>query len=125
MINDVYSFAIGGTKRVLYRLKNIDCCYLVFSNNFEKYIDMLLHDQPKFIVGLGTSNTNQDSIEIEKAEDIKNNQISLMIQELIDRKELDSQYIFLKVPQNVKPWISAPTINQMILEFVTEISINK
>lgn len=62
----VYGFALGSTGRLLYRLKNIDCCYLVFPNNLDKYLDMLLHDQPPHILGLGSySGVDQDKIRIE------------------------------------------------------------
>ncbi len=62
----VYGFALGSTGRLLYRLKNIDCCYLVFPNNLDKYLDILVHDQPKYILGLGSySGVDQDKIRIE------------------------------------------------------------
>lgn len=62
----IYGFALGSTGRLLYRLKNIDCCYLVFPNNLDKYLDMLVHDQPPYILGLGSySGVDQDKIRIE------------------------------------------------------------
>lgn len=62
----IYGFALGNTGRLLYQLKNIDCCYLVFSNNLDKYLDMLIHDQPQYILGLGSySGIDQDKIRIE------------------------------------------------------------
>ena len=62
----IYGFALGSTGRLLYRLKNIDCCYLVFSNNMDKYLAMLIHDQPRYILGLGSySGVDQDKIRIE------------------------------------------------------------
>lgn len=64
--NQIYGFALGSTGRLLYRLKNIDCCYLVFPNNLDMYLDMLLHDQPPYILGLGSySGVDQDKIRIE------------------------------------------------------------
>ena len=62
----IYGFALGSTSRLLYRLKNIDCCYLVFPNNLDKYLNMLIHDQPPYILGLGSySGVDQDKIRIE------------------------------------------------------------
>lgn len=62
----IYGFAMGSTGRLLYRLKNIDCSYLVFPNNLDKYLDMLIHDQPSHILGLGSySGIDQDKIRIE------------------------------------------------------------
>lgn len=65
--NQIYGFAhSGGTGRILYRLKQIDCCYLVYPNNVEHYLEMLLHDQPRYVLGLGTySGVDQDQIRIE------------------------------------------------------------
>ena len=65
--NQIYGFALsGGTSRILYQLKQIDCCYLVYPNNIEHYLEMLLHDQPSYILALGTySGVNQDQIRIE------------------------------------------------------------
>jgi len=50
----IYGFALGGTSHILYRLKQLSCCYLVFPNNLDHYLNMLLHDQPEYIVGLGS-----------------------------------------------------------------------
>ena len=62
----VYGFAMGNTGRLLYQLKNVDCCYLIFPNNINMYLDMLIHDQPPFILGLGSySGVDQDNIRIE------------------------------------------------------------
>ncbi len=65
--NQIYGFALsGGTGRILYRLKQIDCCYLVYPNNVEHYLEILLHDQPSYVLGLGTySGVDQDQIRIE------------------------------------------------------------
>ena len=65
--NQIYGFALsGGTSRILYQLKQIDCCYLVYPNNIEHYLEMLLHDQPSYILALGTySGVDQDQIRIE------------------------------------------------------------
>lgn len=62
----IYGFALGSTGRLLYRLKNIDCYYLIFPNNLNKYLDILIHDQPPYILGLGSySGVDQDKIRIE------------------------------------------------------------
>jgi len=62
----IYGFALGSTGRLLYRLKNIDCCYLIYPNNLDHYLNMLLHDQPPYILGLGFySGIDQDQIRIE------------------------------------------------------------
>ena len=51
---------------MLYRLKQIDCCYLVYPNNVEHYLEMLLHDQPSYVLGLGSySGVDQNQIRIE------------------------------------------------------------
>lgn len=66
MTNQVYGFALGSTGHLLYRLKNIDCCYLVFPNNLDMYLQMLIHDKPSYILGLGSySGVDQDKIRIE------------------------------------------------------------
>lgn len=62
----IYGFSLGATGRTLYRLKQINCCYLIFPNNLEMYLEMLLHDQPAYILGLGSySGIDQDKIRIE------------------------------------------------------------
>jgi len=65
--NQIYGFALSGsTGRILYRLKQIDCCYSVYPNNVEHYLEMLLHDQPPYVLGLGTySGVDQNQIRIE------------------------------------------------------------
>lgn len=41
-------------------------CYEVWSNNVDHYLQMLVHDQPKYILGMGTySGIDQDAIRIE------------------------------------------------------------
>ncbi len=64
--NTIYGFSLGNTGRVLYNLKNIDCCYIIYPNNINHYLDMLIHDQPPYILGLGPySGVNQNQIKIE------------------------------------------------------------
>lgn len=61
-----YGFSLGSASRILYSLKNIDCCYTVYPNNIDHYLNMLLHDQPRYILGLGSySDENQNQIRIE------------------------------------------------------------
>lgn len=51
---------------MLYQLRNLDCCYSVFPNNIDYYLNLLLHDQPNYILGMGTySGVDQDKIRIE------------------------------------------------------------
>lgn len=64
--NQIYGFALGSTGGLLYRLKNINCCYLVYPNNLDMYLDMLMRDQPQYILGLGSySGVDQEKIRIE------------------------------------------------------------
>ena len=115
MSNNVYGFAVGSTGRILYQLKNIDCCYLVFSNNLDKYVETLLHDQPKYVVGIGwNDDMNQNVIVIENVDQEKSNLISLRIKELINRKELNAKYTFLKIPKNMSSWIATKKIDEII-----------
>lgn len=63
----MYAFALtSDLGRLLYQLKSPDCCYIVYSNNIDHYLKMLLHDQPSHILGLGSySGIDQDKIRIE------------------------------------------------------------
>jgi len=63
----LYTFALTSELgRLLYQLKTPDCCYIVYSNNIDHYLKMLLHDQPSHILGLGSySGVDQDKIRIE------------------------------------------------------------
>lgn len=63
----LYAFVLTSSLgRLLYQLKEPDCCYIVWSNNIDHYLDLLLHDQPKFILGMGVySGVDQDAIRIE------------------------------------------------------------
>lgn len=64
----LYTFALTSSLgRLLYRLKSPDHCYIVYSNNIDHYLDLLIHDQPSHILGLGSySGVNQDKIRIER-----------------------------------------------------------
>lgn len=64
----IYAFAFPGnmSKSVLYKLKTVDHCYIVWPNNIEHYLNILTHDQPEFVLGLGVySGIDQDKIWIE------------------------------------------------------------
>lgn len=65
--NNLYGFSLSGqTSRILWKLKNVDMCYEVWSNNIDHYLKMLIHDQPKYILGMGTyTGVDKDSIRIE------------------------------------------------------------
>lgn len=64
---NIYGFSLSRlTSRILWRLKPLDMCYQVFSNNIDHYLYMLMHDQPKYILGMGTyTGTDQNLIKIE------------------------------------------------------------
>jgi|SRR3989338_515309 len=63
---EIYGFAIGSVGRILYQLKATSCSYLVFPNNLDHYLTMLLHDQSPYILGLGScSDINQHYMGIE------------------------------------------------------------
>ena len=63
----IYGFAFSGISTILYKLHEVDSCYLVFGeSSINKYLDFLIHDQPTFILGLGVySGVDQDKIRIE------------------------------------------------------------
>lgn len=65
--NNLYGFSLSGlTSRILWRLKPLDMCYEVCANNIDHYLQILIHDQPKYILGLGSySGVDQDAIRIE------------------------------------------------------------
>lgn len=65
--HNLYGFSLSSlTSKILWRLKPLEMCYQVFSNNIDHYLQMLIHDQPKCILGMGTySGVAQDKIRIE------------------------------------------------------------
>jgi hypothetical protein len=75
----LYAFALtSGLGRLLYRLKLPDHCYIVYSKNIDHYFDLLIHDQPSQILGLGSySGVDQDKIRIERiaTNQFRNNKI--------------------------------------------------
>lgn len=70
MEQQIYGF--GFIKNIsaytLYRLRNINCCYLLCGEkSIDKYLELLLHDQPAYILGLGVyTGPNQQQIRIER-----------------------------------------------------------
>ncbi len=64
----LYAFALTTSLgKLLYKLKSPDHCYIVYSNNIDHYLDLLIHDQPSHILGLGSySGIDQDKIRIER-----------------------------------------------------------
>lgn len=65
----VYGFAFtdnNASTKTLYKLNSVDHRYILWGNNIEHYLDLLLHDQPESILGLGVySGIDQDQIRIE------------------------------------------------------------
>lgn len=84
-----YGFAIGGGRRILYKLKNLDCCYLVSSNNINHYSDILIHDQPNRILGLGIKSNPVYRI------------INSKLKQMIKNKEIKSKYIFIDTENGI------------------------
>ena len=64
---NLYAFSLSGfTSRILWRLKPLNMCYEVWPNNIDHYLQMLVYEQPKYILGLGTYfGIDQDNIRIE------------------------------------------------------------
>lgn len=65
--NNLYGFSLSGqTSRLLWKLRNVDICYEIHSNNIDHHLKMLIHDQPKYILGMGTyTGVDKDKIRIE------------------------------------------------------------
>jgi len=119
----IYGFSLNyiGTK-ALYKLKLLDCCYIVYSNNIDHYLNMLLHDQPEFILGLGGySGGQQNDIKVEAFSKPLNEAnyspkfgnalcslISWKITQLINQKTLRSKYAYLHIP-------STTPLNKIVL----------
>ena len=63
----LYAFALTSSlSMLLYKLSEPDCCYIVYSNNIDHYLNLLLHDQPRFILGMGVySGVDQEVLRIE------------------------------------------------------------
>ncbi|HUD45067.1 MAG TPA: hypothetical protein VMR41_05975 [Patescibacteria group bacterium] len=65
--HNLYGFSLSGmTIKILWRLKPLSMCYNVWLNNIDHYLDILIHDQPKYILGLDTQReTDHNDITIE------------------------------------------------------------
>lgn len=65
--NNIYGFSLSGlSSKLLWQLKPLDMCYQIWPNNIARYLDILIHDQPKCILGIGVySGIDRDSIRIE------------------------------------------------------------
>lgn len=66
----IYGFAFGKgniSAWILWRLKNIDCCYQVFGEtSINRYLEFLLHGKPEYILGLGVyTGRDRNKIRIE------------------------------------------------------------
>lgn len=97
--NMLYAFVLTNSLgRLLYKLKKPDCCYIVWSNNIDHYLNLLLHDQPEFILGMGVySGVDQDVIRMET---ITTNRFQNdLIETNIELKSLSINY-FLKPDSN-------------------------
>lgn len=64
---NIYGFSLSGfTSKILWQLKPLDMCYQVWPNNIDQYLEILIHDQPKYILGIGTySGIDSELIRIE------------------------------------------------------------
>lgn len=51
---NVAGFCIGGPRSLLYRLRSVDSCYIVYRNNLSHFLKFLQHDKPNYIIGLRT-----------------------------------------------------------------------
>lgn len=62
-----FAFIKNLSSKVLYKLRNVDCCYLLAGkSSIDKYMEFLLHDQPENILGMGVyTGRDQDKIRIE------------------------------------------------------------
>lgn len=123
--DDVYCFALSGkTRKIMYGLKNIDHSYGLATNNFEQYLEILLHSQPKFVLGLGSySGVDNDKIRIERVCTNKFgntmgnswcNKVSYQIMKLIESGELKSEYTFLQIPRAFENRMAIKQIENLI-----------
>lgn len=85
----------NGFRRLLYSLKSPDHCYIVYGNNIDYYLDLLIHDQPSHVLGLGSySGVDQDKIRVEMitTNQFRNNKIE---ENGLDKIEINN---FLTLP---------------------------
>lgn len=96
----LYAFALtSGFGRLLYKLKSPDHCYIVYSNNIDHYLNLLVHDQPSHILGLGSySGIDQNKIRIERitTNQFRNDKIE---ENVPDRLDINN-FLSLPMPNN-------------------------
>lgn len=99
----LYAFTLtSGFGKLLYRLKLPDHCYIVYSNNINHYLDLLIHDQPSHILGIGSySGVDRDKIRVEgiTTNKFRNNKIE---ENVPDRLEINNFLIPLMSNKNLK-----------------------
>lgn len=64
----IYAYTVGKTRltNILWNLQNVDKRYIVYPNNIEYYLKMILHEKPASILGMGIySGRDKDKIRIE------------------------------------------------------------
>ncbi len=63
---NIAGFCLGGTRTLLYKLRRVSSCYVLFENNLNHYLKMIHHEQPDAVLGLGTySGKDQGKIRVE------------------------------------------------------------
>lgn len=87
----IYAFALTDNLKVLlYQLKSPDLNALVASRDIEDYLNLLIKDQPSYIIGLGSySGVDRDKIRIERitSNSFRNNKIE---EDLLDKLKIDN-----------------------------------
>ncbi|RJQ26033.1 hypothetical protein C4577_04360 [Candidatus Parcubacteria bacterium] len=64
----IYAFGFTNniSARVLYGLKRVSHCYIVWPNNINQYLNILIYDKPEYVLGLGEySGIDQEAVRIE------------------------------------------------------------
>ncbi len=62
----IAGFCLGNTRTLLYKLQSVSSCYILFENNLNHYLEMIRHEQPDAVLGLGRySGRDQDKIRVE------------------------------------------------------------
>ncbi len=122
----LYAFSVS--KRLnylLYQLRTPECCYAVWPNNIDHYLELLIHDQPSDIVGLRNSHDiNLVTIKVSTLDTNhpdpfldSNNPISKTITEQILSGALKSKYHFLEIPERFKAYELIKPVDQILTEF--------
>lgn len=63
---NIAGFCLGGTKNLLYKLRCVSSCYVLFQNNLDYYLKMIKHEKPDAILVLGSySGRDQGTIRVE------------------------------------------------------------